>query len=510
MTILETTARCTEAEIKQMLRDASSEPQDFQILDNFDLNDLDMETLKAFRQRFSNREPDHPWLAFDDKNLLLQLGGWKRDRDTNKEGLTHAGLLMFGRERSILDAFPYYHLDYRECFSSDPDQRWDYRLTLDGRWEPNLFNFYYRVYNRLVNDLDVPFKLDKNATRTGETHVHQGIREALVNTLIHADHLSTKSLVILKYKQSFTFYNPGRLRIPINILYEGGQTDPRNPTLQKMFQMLGLGEKAGSGFGKILRAWKEQQWFIPLVLEKLDVEVTYLFLPMISVIPENVEKELKQIVGNNYSNLTELERIILVITHKFGEVSNTHIQRYRKEHPTDIGRCLKRLVDNGYLEKSGQGKGTLYNLPNQGKPDLLSLSLLTSSEHNEPNSERNEPNSEHSEPNSERNEPNSEHSESNSEHNQKQLLIDIAAPVRKKKRVNPELMRTTILNLCSNEYINLKTLAELLARNADTIRTHYINPMLKEGSLQLEYPGELHHPQQAYKTVSNQNDKLTN
>ncbi|WP_293133347.1 hypothetical protein [Okeania sp. SIO3I5] len=170
-----------------MLRDASSEPQDSQILDNFNLNDLDSETLKAFRQRFSNREPEHPWLAFDDKNLLLQLGGWKRDRDTNKEGLTHAGLLMFGRERTILDAFPYYHLDYQERFSSDPDQRLDYRLTLDGRWEPNLFNFYYRVYSRLVKDLDVPFQLDKNATRREETHVHQGIREALANTLIHAD-----------------------------------------------------------------------------------------------------------------------------------------------------------------------------------------------------------------------------------------------------------------------------------------------------------------------------------
>lgn len=272
--------------------------------------------------------------------------------------------------------------------------------------------------------------------------------------------------------------------------------------------MLGLGEKAGSGFGKIIRAWREQQWFIPLVLEKLDVESTSLFLRMVSFVPENVEKELKKIVGNNYSNLTELERIILVITHKFGAVSNTDIQRYRKEHPTDIGRCLKRLVDNGYLEKSGEGKGTRYNLPNQGQLDLFSL--LTNSEHNEPNSKHNESNSEHSESNSEHNESNSEDSESNSEHNQKQLLIDIAAPVRKKKRVNPELMRTTILNLCSNEYINLKTLAELLAINADTIRTHYINPMLKEGRLQLQYPDKPRHPQQAYKTVSNQNDKLRN
>ncbi|MEB3341131.1 hypothetical protein [Okeania sp.] len=45
-------------------------------------------------------------------------------------------------------------------------------------------------------------------------------------------------------------------------------------------------------------------------------------------------------------------------------------------------------------------------------------------------------------------------------------------------------------------------------RNPDTIRTHYINSMVKEGSLQLQYPDKPHHPQQAYKTASNQNDKF--
>ena len=44
-----------------------------------------------------------------------------------------------------------------------------------------------------------------------------------------------------------------------------------------MFQMLGLGEKAGSGFGKILRAWKEQQWLYPLVSEKLALKMTSVF-----------------------------------------------------------------------------------------------------------------------------------------------------------------------------------------------------------------------------------------
>ncbi|MDZ8239241.1 MAG: putative DNA binding domain-containing protein [Nostoc sp. ChiQUE01a] len=485
--------RCTKEEVQQMLRDASTTPQDLQILDKFDFSDLDSETLKSFRQRFSSREPDHPWLALDDKNLLLKLGGWRQDRDTNQEGLTIAGLLMFGRERSILDALPHYHLDYQEQLSHDPETRWTYRLTLDGKWEANLFNFYYRVYGRLVNDINVPFQLDSEAVRKGETHVHEALREALVNTLIHADHLSSRPLVITKFPDSFSFSNPGRLRISPQQLYEGGISDARNPNLQKMFQMLGLGEKAGSGFGKILRAWKEQQWFYPLVSEKLELELTSITLPMVSLIPEQVERELKEIVGEHYRELTELERIILVLAHRFGDICNADVQYYRREHPRDIGECLKRLVNKGWMEQAGRGRGAHYALSNIKKVDLL-LSL--------PSFEHSEPNSEHSEPNSGHNEISFEHNEISFEHDESSTLLEIAAPVRDKKRVSPELMQGIILKLCSEEYLLLKTLAELLKRSPDTIRTHYINQMLKQSLLEPKYPEQPNHPQQAYRSVS--------
>jgi|SRR5579883_2055832 len=493
--------RCTKEEVQQMLRDASSEPQDYQMLDKFDLNDLDSDTLKSFRQRFRSRKPDHAWLALDDKELLIQLGGWRRDREINQEGLTTAGLLMFGRERSILDAFPHYHLDYQERLSHNPDTRWTFRLTLDGEWEPNLFNFYYRVYNRLVNDIEIPFQLNKEAVRKGETHVHEALREALVNTLIHADHLSSRPLSVVKFPDSFLFSNPGRLRISIDQLYEGGVSDPRNPNLQKMFQMLGLGEKAGSGFSGILRAWREQQWFIPLVSEKLDIELTSVILPMVSLIPQEVERELKEIVGDNYCQLTEIERIILVLAHKLDRICNTDVQRYRNEHPKDIGECLKHLVTQGWLKSFGRARGTYYTLSNKEKSDHLLPLLSTPSEHNEPSSEHNEPSSEHNEPSSEHNEPSSEHNEPSSEHNKTVPLLEIAAPVRNKKRVSPELMRATILKLCLEEYLLLKTLAELVQRSPDTLRTHYINPMLDEGLLELKYPEQLNHPHQGYKAV---------
>lgn len=428
-----------------------------------------VEALRAFRQRFSSRDPDHPWLAKNDRELLEQLGGWKRDRITKKEGLTVAGLLMFGRERSIQDAFPNYQLDYQEQLSDNSEQRWKYRLTLDGKWEPNLFNFYYQVYIRLVQNLDVPFQLDKDAVRQGETHVHEALREAFVNTLIHADHLSSRPLKIIKTRDLFFFSNPGRLRIPLERIYEGGVSDPRNPNWQKMFQMLGLGEKAGSGFGKILRAWKEQQWLFPLVSEKLDVEMTSIALPMISLIPENVAKELKEIVGEHYCELTELDRIVLIAAHRFEAINNGDIQRYRKEHPKEIGDCLKRLVNKGYLKQSGHGRGTQYNLAEREQSNFL---LLTSD---------------------------SEHLPESSEHLQN--LQQIATPVREKSHAKKEVVRKVILELCSEQYLSLQTLAELLGRKRDSIRNHYIKPMLLEGMLKLKHPELTNHPQQAYKTV---------
>ena len=37
---------------------------------------------------------------------------------------------------------------------------------------------------------------------------------------------------------------------------EGGESVCRNPTIQKMFMMLGPAEKAGSGGAKIIEGWQ--------------------------------------------------------------------------------------------------------------------------------------------------------------------------------------------------------------------------------------------------------------
>lgn len=126
---------------------------------------------------------------------------------------------------------------------------------------------------RLVDGIATLFRMDQHAIRLEETHVHEALREALVNSLVHADHQSSLPITVIKQVNAFIFQNPGLLRVPREQLLQG-LSDPRNPNLLKMFQLLGLGERAGSGFQKIMRAWREQHWLEPLVAEDTQLETT--------------------------------------------------------------------------------------------------------------------------------------------------------------------------------------------------------------------------------------------
>ncbi len=168
--------RCTEQEVGRMLSDRAEEPADSRILEGFGMEDLDLPSLHQYRQRLASHKPTHPWLSEDDLGLLAKLGGWRRDRKTGTEGVTVAGLLMFGRDETLREGVPGYHVDYRERLSDDPAERWSDRLTADGTWQPNLFQFYLRVVQRLVAGLKLPFQLDADLFRKGETEVHEAIR----------------------------------------------------------------------------------------------------------------------------------------------------------------------------------------------------------------------------------------------------------------------------------------------------------------------------------------------
>jgi ATP-dependent DNA helicase RecG len=111
--------------------------------------------------------------------------------------------------------------------------RWVDRLVPDGTWSGNLFDFYRRVYRKLVEDLKVPFAF-KGDQRQDDTPVHEALREALVNTLVHADYTGRVSVLVVKRPDLFGFRNPGGLRLPLEQVLQGGISDCRNRLMHQI------------------------------------------------------------------------------------------------------------------------------------------------------------------------------------------------------------------------------------------------------------------------------------
>ena len=274
---------CTDSEIRQMFADAhhSTLPFDNQILPNYSMSDIDTETLRGYRQRFILRKNNHPWNELDDFNFLCKIGAYRVDRESGQEGFTRAGILMFGKTESITDqaCCPWYFVDYQEKLSNKMNERWSDRIYADGSWNSNLYQFFFKVYNKLVQTLPVPFSLN-GIERTEETAAHIAIREALVNSLVHSSYAEQGNIVIIREKDKIIFRNPGRMLITIDDFYSGSQSVCRNPIIQKFFIQLGYGEKAGSGADYIIKGCRENQWHMPELFENVQPDTVSLYLYM--------------------------------------------------------------------------------------------------------------------------------------------------------------------------------------------------------------------------------------
>ncbi|MBP7799659.1 MAG: putative DNA binding domain-containing protein [Thermoanaerobaculaceae bacterium] len=507
--------RCSQPAVRRMLAEALEDSRDAQLLPGFGLGDLDRDSLAAYRNVFRSTRPGHPWITIEDTELLRNLGGWAHDRDTGKEGLTLAGLLMFGRQPTILEAVHTYLVDYQEQPLDDPEQRWLDRITTDGTWSGNLFDFFRRVYERLVRDLKVPFRMEHGHHRRDETHVHEALREALVNTLIHADYAGSVGILVVRRPDGFSFRNPGTLRVAAEVALAGGTSDCRNRNLQKMFQLIGEGEQAGSGLPKILRAWQEQSWRRPRLWEETELECSKLWLPMSSLVPPEAVARLQAQLGARFDALDALDRLALVTALVEGKVSNQRLREVSAEHPADLTARLRDLVGRGLLLPSGRTRGTFYTLggTDESEPPLEVLfrggKTAPSSEHPGAGSLQSPGSSEHLAPSSEHSAPSSEHSAPSSEHlplsraaasEAWKQLEALAGPVRATRKAPHADVEATILRVCAGRFVSLRTLAALLGRTSDTLRVHYLTALIREGRLDLRYPDRPSHPAQEYRT----------
>lgn len=349
--------KCTKEEYQAMVRDASVKTQDMLVLNEMDMNVFNKESVRSYRQRMRLSRPGHVWEALEDEDFLMKLGAVGIGSDGKKHP-TSAGLLMFGNEYDIVREYNAYFLDYQEQY--DADTRWTDRIiSSSGDWSGNVYDFYFRVYNKLTQDIKVPFKME-GGVRVDDTSVHQALREALANCLVNADYYGRQGLVVIKKRDAITMSNPGNFRIEIDTAKSGGVSDPRNGTMLKMFNLIDIGERAGSGIPNIFRVWREQGWTAPVISENFDPDRIMLSLAF----KKSDDKKATIKSDDKKVTIKSARQKNEIITYLTDHVSakNTDIAELLGVKSTRVKQLLKELLDEGVVVAEGNNKNRVYKL----------------------------------------------------------------------------------------------------------------------------------------------------
>ena len=410
--------------------------QDDIIIPHTTLNDLDKETLNKFKNRVRSTQIGTTWQDLDDLMFLKKFGAYKKDRHTGVEGLTLAGLLMLGNQDALAELRPYYQVDYFEYEETDnPNARWSDRITNDGTWSGNLYNFFFRVLPRLVSDLKKPFLLNGNLLRQEESPAHIAVREALANALIHADYHEMFGIRIEKGPKGLVFMNPGSLLVPRELMFseQAHVSICRNKVLQRMFQALGIVDHAGSGVDKIVRGWLDSCISIPTVEEHHHPDRVVWKLSHVGIISkENLALVAQSIGKGRFESLDLFDKLILVCIASAKAVRHADIAPLLPLHAFDISKRLGKLVIQGILIKSGRTKGTKYTIAE--KEEVIPTDIAIDKAQAEPK------------------------------------YSPLVQTIRASNWSSKQDMQEAIVHLCSQSWLTSDELAKLLSRDTNTIR----------------------------------------
>ena len=356
---------CTREEVKAMLRDQTDDTYDMTILDSARLSDLNSETVHSYRNRHQILKSGHPFEGYRDEEYLEAIGAAAEDKDGVLRP-TAAGMLMFGDEFRIIRHFPEYFLDYREVL--DPSIRWTDRLqSSSGEWSGNLCDFYFRVYNKIQKDIKIPFAMS-GGDRIDDTPVHKAFREALANCLVNTDFFGKYGVIVRKEPDQLILENPGYIRVGKKQMIHGGKSDPRNKVLMKMFNMINIGEHAGSGVPNILQTWEKENWIEPVIEETFGPDRTVLKLSFVEqttrsttqttqLATQSAAKSMRSTGdGGSVYSFLEAELSIVNLLQKHPDYSQTDVARELNMDTNLVKYYVRKLKQRDVLSREGSSR----------------------------------------------------------------------------------------------------------------------------------------------------------
>ena len=132
---------------------------------------------------------------------------------------------------------------------------------------------------------------------------------------------------------------------------KGGNSKARNPRIQNMLRMIGYGENIGSGFPKIIAAWKQASWDAPKLDKKIELDEVELTLP----IPQTADTQV--CVSDGVSKeVSDTARNILNLIKDNPKIGRKELTVKTKISLKNVQKHINKLKEVGLIQRIGSPK----------------------------------------------------------------------------------------------------------------------------------------------------------
>ncbi|PAY50373.1 hypothetical protein A8C37_10435 [Ligilactobacillus salivarius] len=341
-------SRATENDLRAIIRDSSG-TDNFDLLNNFSIdNDLVITDIQNYRAYLIEKTQDESYNYLNIEEFLYKIGLLRIDRQDGIKKLSKAALLLFGKYNSITDIYHSFFLDFSVKNNLMDANYRDRIYTSDTLGSPNnIISFYFSVVNKITALIQNEFDLNSDLSRKDAgDKLLRSLREALVNSLVHADYQSNLPTKIIFYNHKVEFVNPGQVMVPLSQFFESSDSKTRNDLIFQTFIRAKLGEHTGSGGYTILHT------SLDLKLEKPEIDSNP-SKTTLTIWKETQEEFIEKLPPHWRETYSVMSKKLIV---PFSELKHLYPTRYQGI------KILNEMIAANIIEKVGKNKGTRYKI----------------------------------------------------------------------------------------------------------------------------------------------------
>ena len=299
-------------------------------------------------------------VTLSDRDLLSALGVVREER------LTHAGLLLAGREQSIRDHVPAYLWTY---FRMRSDTEYDDRVDTA---EP-LPMALGRITDRIMASNPIATIKQSMFHFEYRTYPDIAIREALMNAFCHRDFRIPGPIIVKQYPERLEISNPGTFIggiSPDNILHHSPVS--RSPLLVDALTRLRLINRGNLGIPRMFASMLMEGKEPPIIQEQGNtVKVTFLAGETSGPFRAFVADQSR--IGHE---LTVDHLLILQYLIRHSEIDTSTAARVCQRQESEVREILSQMERQySHIERGGTGRGTYWTMRSDLRRDLAADSV---------------------------------------------------------------------------------------------------------------------------------------